>query len=279
MSGPAPSHNESRLLELLADRALCGLTESEQRELEALCQEHLASPTCPLEFCELDAAAAEVAVACSGSDCPAPPASVQARLSRAADAWCKDHCSVVGRIEPGSAGVKRSSGALAYLGWLAAAACLAIAVWVSRAPTPPSVGERYAAFKTAAKDAVSAPWGPFNSLDGKNEPPEQSGVTGEVVWSESKQTGFITFKGLKPNNPSAEQYQLWIIDKRGINQRISGALFDAKPDPRTGEVVVAIEPRIAVDNAAIFALTIEKPGGTWVSDTKRRVVLAQVKGG
>jgi len=280
----APNRNESRLLELLADRALCGLTEFEQRELEAMCQEQLASPTCPMEFCELDAAAAEVAAAMCSRE--APPASVQAKLNRAADLWCAENCSIVGRVAPGAsvnAGLTaRPGGALAYLGWVAAAACLAFAVWMSSGTggagpgTLPilSASERLARFESEAKDVVAAAWSPFNTLDDKKEPPEQSGVTGTVKWSESKQTGFITLKGIKPNDAKVEQYQLWIVDSRGLGQRISGALFNATPDPVTGEVIVPIEPRITVDKAGIFAITIEKPGGVWVSDMSRRVVLA-----
>jgi hypothetical protein len=41
-----------------------------------------------------------------------------------------------------------------------------------------------------------------------------------------------------------------------------------------GELVVPIRPAIEVQGAAAFAVTIEKVGGTWVSDMKRRVVIA-----
>lgn len=101
--------------------------------------------------------------------------------------------------------------------------------------------------------------------------PEIPGVKGTVSWSEQKQTGVIKFVGLKPNDPTKMQYQLWIIDSRGMNQRVSGAIFNAGPD---GCAEVPILPRIAIKNAAAFAITIEEPGGTWVSDMKRRVVIA-----
>lgn len=281
MSANTPSRTDARITELLSDRALTGLTEAEQRELDALWKE-LGATGCP-EFSEMDA----VVAACTEALCPVdtPSAALRDRLRRAADAWCAENCPVVGRVGPQSSSAPRSTPLLASLGWVAAAACLAVAVWVSRGPgpggntaLPPS--QQLARFEAAAPDKISAEWGPFASLDDKKEPPEQTGVTGKVVWSESRQTGFITFKGLKPNDPRVEQYQLWIIDSRGINQRISGAIFNATPDPATGEVIVPIEPRIAVDKAAIFALTIERPGGVWVSDVRRRVVLAALpKGG
>ncbi len=281
MSEQTPSRHESRILELLADRALCGLTEAEQAELESLCREHLASPSFPMEFCELDAAAAQVAVEACSKDA-APPASLMARLEKTADDWCAANCPVVARVSdaarPGTPAARGSGrSVLGYLGWVAAAACVGLLLWLNAPRSQPSVSERMASFERAATDIKTAPWGPFNDL-ATGAPPEQTGVTGEVAWSESRQQGFITFKGLKPNDPAKEQYQLWIVDRRGLGQRISGALFDARPDPVTGEVVVPIDPRIAVDNASIFALTIEKPGGVWVSDMTRRVVLAQLEG-
>lgn len=118
----------------------------------------------------------------------------------------------------------------------------------------------------SAPDVTTIPLGAWDN-------PEQPSVTGDVVWSEAAQTGYLRLVGLKPNDPGVEQYQLWIVDSRGMNQRISGALFDANPDPTTGEVIVKIDPRIETQDAVAFALTIEKPGGVWVSDMTRRVVI------
>jgi hypothetical protein len=90
----------------------------------------------------------------------------------------------------------------------------------------------------------------------------------------------MTFSNLPALQPG-EQYQLWIIDKRGLadatgqSMRISGGVFDGGIDMvGKGELVVPIVPAIQVQGAAAFAVTIEKTGGTWVSDMKRRVVIA-----
>jgi anti-sigma-K factor RskA len=77
--------------------------------------------------------------------------------------------------------------------------------------------------------------------------------------------------GLKANDPTAERYQLWIIDERGIEQRVSGGLFDVAS---TGEVVVPFKPELKIKGAAIFAITIEKPEGVVVSDMSRRACWA-----
>ena len=100
---------------------------------------------------------------------------------------------------------------------------------------------------------------------------EQPGVDGDVVWNDNLQQGFLRFQGLKVNDPSEEQYQVWVIDERGMEQKVSGGVFNATAD---GEIIVPIEPGIDVGSVQVFAITVEAPGGIWVPDLKRRVVVA-----
>ena len=94
-------------------------------------------------------------------------------------------------------------------------------------------------------------------------------VSGSVTWSDQAQCGVLTLHGLPELRDSV--YQLWIIDaERGMSQRISGAIFQSDGK----DTAVVIDPRLPVNRAAAFALTIEQPGGTWVSDMSRRVVIA-----
>ena len=124
----------------------------------------------------------------------------------------------------------------------------------------------------AKGDLVRASWGPFNALD-TGDAPEITGVTGEVAWSDSMQTGVMKFTGLPPCK-SGEQYQLWIVDaERGISQRVSGAVFGCSG---RGPLEVPIEPQLPIAKAAAFAVTLEREGGVVVSDMKRRVVLAAI---
>ncbi len=81
--------------------------------------------------------------------------------------------------------------------------------------------------------------------------------------------------GLRPNDPSVEQYQIWVIDERGMEQKVSGGVFNASAD---GEIVVPINPSIDLRRVALFAVTIEEPGGTVVPSLKRRVVIAPREG-
>lgn len=115
---------------------------------------------------------------------------------------------------------------------------------------------------------VRLAWSPFDLPD---SPAEMRDVTGDVVWNDELQTGYLRFEGLPVNDPGVEQYQVWVIDERGLEQKVSGGVFNANA---AGEIVVPIEPGIDVGRVALFAITVEDPGGTWVPDLRRRVVVA-----
>jgi hypothetical protein len=115
---------------------------------------------------------------------------------------------------------------------------------------------------------VRLAWKPF---DIEGSPAEQRNLRGDVVWNDELQTGYLRFEGLAVNDPNVEQYQVWVIDERGLEQKVSGGVFNATAQ---GEVIVPIKPGIDVGRVALFAITVEKPGGTWVPDLKRRVVVA-----
>ncbi len=262
-----------RLLELLADNAVGALSSAEIAELESL---KAKEPGADFEVFDRAAAAVDLAFV---TEIQSAPASLIAKLKAdtAALSQTTNRTEPIGRIQI----AQRPNRFLQTAGWLAAAACLAIAVagWWPRLNQGGSRGYGdFASFKTSTPDAVSAPFGDFNDLT-TGAPPEIRSVTGEVVWSDSAQTGFLKLKGMPANDPSKEQYQLWIIDgTRGLGQRISGAIFDVPKDIAVakGEVIVRIDPQLHVNKAAIFAITIEQPGGVWVSDMTRRAVLAKL---
>lgn len=273
----APGRNvPERADELLAERACFGLSRDEERELCELLAE---CPECVewLAVSPHDLAAGEIAAGCPCEG--GMPASLRREVEIQARAWC---CGVkLTRDEPERGG--RGAGevrvmaptrwrALALTGWMAAAACLVVAVGLALRGewgTRPSHADRMAAAQ-ARGDLVRASWGPFNALD-TGEAPEITGVTGEVAWSDSQQAGVMKFAGLPACKPD-EQYQLWIVDaERGISQRVSGAVFGCSGE---GPIEVPIEPQLPIKKAAAFAVTLERAGGVVVSDMKRRVVLA-----
>lgn len=109
---------------------------------------------------------------------------------------------------------------------------------------------------------------------------DQSGgenVSGEVIWSDAKNEGYMVFEGLKVNDPSKELYQLWIFDAtrpETTTEPVNGGVFNVDS---TGKVVVPIDFTIKTGQVSMFALTIEKPPGVTVSKREKLPVLAQVK--
>ncbi|MFG0259444.1 MAG: hypothetical protein ACF8LK_03745 [Phycisphaerales bacterium JB041] len=121
-------------------------------------------------------------------------------------------------------------------------------------------------------DTVQIAWAPFDVEGGLAE---QRQVTGDVVWNDALEEGYLRFVGLEPNDPNVEQYQVWVIDRRGMEQKVSGGVFDVN---ERGEIIVPIDPSLDVSRVSLFAITIEEPGGTVVPDLRRRVVYAPVEG-
>jgi hypothetical protein len=157
--------------------------------------------------------------------------------------------------------------------WLAAAACLLIALgtwWFSRERqvTTVAASEARAKLIASAPDVTTVSWT-------ATEDPNARGAAGDVVWSQSEQRGYMRFVGLTPNDPARFQYQLWIFDKeRDEAFPVDGGVFDVSS---TGEVIVPITAKLPVNDATLFAVTIEKPGGVVVSKRERIVVTAARK--
>ena len=157
---------------------------------------------------------------------------------------------------------------LASGGWLLAAAALLL-LWldvVVRSPAPlPSPAERLALLRTA-EDTLALPWAHTEEARG-------AAASGEVVWSTKQQTGFLVFEGLAVNDPAVDQYQLWIFDgTRDVAHPVDGGVFDVLGD----SVVVPIDPKLEVREPALFAVTIEAPGGVVVSRREHIVLTAAV---
>ncbi len=277
MSEPARRAERERLIDLSCDQATQGLSAEERAEFESLCR---AFPDA--NDGSFDRVAAMADLAMSGRRSEPMPSQLRTKIIADGQRLAAERRPSLSIAD--AAGSARSpaprrvgrSDSMRFAGWLAAAAAVVVAAigWMrtpngSGATPLPTRASSPAAERDLLLAAADAVVIPMNDWDN----PEQGGVRGDVVWSESEQAGYLRLAGLKVNDPSIEQYQLWIIDSRGMEQRISGALFDAQPDPVTGEVIVEIDPQIATKGAAAFALTIEKPGGVWVSDMTRRVVI------
>jgi hypothetical protein len=245
-----------RRLELLADQALSGLTADEEVELSAI----LASEGEEDLTLAVAAAALELAML-RPRDLRRLPRRVHRRLAAAGTQWACATAAVVREPQamagiPASTTRQFSRKLQVWAPWLTVAAglILALAAWL-----PPSVPITKSQQRSIARasDALDLAW---------------TGATGSVVWSDSLQKGYMVISGLSPNQPGTGQYQVWIEDSRGPGQRISAGVFDVPTDD--AEVLVALRPPIAVKGARAFAVTLEEPGGAWVSDMLRVVARA-----
>jgi len=118
----------------------------------------------------------------------------------------------------------------------------------------------------ASDDAFRLKWLPSSD-------PAALVATGDVVWSNERQEGYLTFRKLAANDPTVQQYQLWIIDgQRDPAQPVDGGVFDVQATD--DEVIVRIDAKLQVFDPQAFAVTIEKPGGVVVSDRARLPLLA-----
>jgi len=256
------AYDMNDLAEMLAGRALGDLTEAEAAELDRLSIAHGDSD-------EFDLLAARLDLALIGGAPTEPvPASLTDSLEDAAERFIDDQGAGVvteHAAEPAPPIV------IASLGWVAAAACLLLAAlaWFQA----PGVTGPPAFREVAARPAsMTVPLAAGESS------------VGELVWDSATQTGVMRFTGLDPNDPSVEQYQLWIFDaSRGefaespleIEHPVDGGVFNI---PEGRDVVeVPINAKIRVGEPVLFAVTVEPPGGVVVSD-RSRIAAAGVPG-
>jgi len=264
MSAPP---RDDRLMDLLAERAVVGLGAEQADELGAMLRRR-----CEAFEMELDCAAAAIHLGMGPEEEPMPE-TLRSRVERDALAALRgqDHTAQPTPIErEADAGAIpiRAPGRAAWAPWLVAAAAVALALisWLRpmSAPAPPPLEQQFAALR-AAPETVRLEW---TALDD----PAAQGAAGEVLWNSEQQRGFMRFAGLAPNDPATQQYQLWIFDATRSEARpVDGGVFDI---PAGGEVVVPINAKLPVGEAAAFAVTVEPPGGVVVSDRSRLALLA-----
>lgn len=157
--------------------------------------------------------------------------------------------------------------------WLTAAASLAFAVltW-NKPPAPPEPAYQARTQLLQEAETQTVAWSTTEDKDAK-------GVSGDIVWNGKEQRGFMRFKGLAANDPRVQQYQLWIFDKgRQDEFPVDGGVFDlanASRDPKTGDLVVPVQPKLLVKDPALFAVTLEIPGGVVVTKKERLLLLAK----
>ena len=275
---------DERLGELLMQRAT-GLLSAP--EADALAQAMARLPHG--ELARWEAAAAELAAALASADPETRepmPAALAERIVSNGEAMVRAQPRAHGAAAPPQASAltlpaRRSTGVLAWGGWLAAAA---LALWIAVPRTVPSPIAA-AVDATAAIDSVALLRDSLLTRDSASErlawtataDSAARGASGDVVWSGRAQRGVMRIAGLQANDRRRWQYQLWIFDKsRDQKYPVDGGVFDVPPG--TTEVLVPIDARVPVHDAVMFAVTVEPAGGVVVSTRERIALLAQRKG-
>jgi hypothetical protein len=286
------SHPDDAMVDLLVKQVIEGLSPAEQRELEAFDALRAGEALFELEQ-------AVAAVSLAGITLEEPPAALRALLERRGTEHIGTR-NVVDFKRPAAASrapeatdaaavrdatpVRGDAGRSASWGWLAAAACLVLALfgWLRsppptvappaaaqlnplsvppalpppEPPKPPTLAEARAALLASA-DTLKVTLAPTKD-------PAGAGVTGDAVWDPKSQQGFLHFVGLTGNDPSVKQYQIWVFDgKRDKHYPVDGGVFDVPAN--SAEVIIPIRAALTIGEAKGFAVTVEKPGGVVVS--------------
>jgi len=263
---------DEHIMQLLADRATEGLSAAKSSKLDAIL---VANPAIHRDA--MDLAAASVDLAFDTGIVEPLPKTLRDRILADAGGYLATAGAAfrdASTGEPSSAvsyGQRKAriGGRVAWY-LLAASLLLAAVGWwqvIDIRPAARGFERDYASFVAETLDVIKAPWA------GKVE--DLYGVTGDVVWSDQVQAGFMRFTGLPPNDPRRMQYQLWIVDQTRDRNPVDGGVFDVVAGD--GEVIVPIDAKLRVDHPAAFALTREKPGGVVVS-AGPLVVVAAVSG-
>jgi len=269
--------DDGTLADLLVQLETEGLDAAQSRELDELVAR---SPGATRNALAGAAAALTLAAKLPGEPMPA---ALQARIiGQGREAVRKAASGKV--VSLGAAPARPVPASGMAMGWYAAAASLLLAVgawWprlaeeparVAAVPAPvPTLAEQRALLIASSRAIVQESWT-------ATEDAAAGGLAGDVVWDPATQTGYMRFTGLAANDVATEQYQLWIFDgTRDDRYPVDGGVFDIPAG--AVEVVVPIHARLPVRKAALFAVTVEPPGGVVVSSRERIVALAQVATG
>ena len=100
-----------------------------------------------------------------------------------------------------------------------------------------------------------------------------AGLSGEVIWNDEKQEGYMSLENLAVNDPTKNQYQLWIVDPKRDELPVDGGVFDITQ--KDGKSIIPIRNALAINKPVAFVITLEQPGG--VVKSKQEIVVALAK--
>jgi len=117
---------------------------------------------------------------------------------------------------------------------------------------------------TSAPDVIQTNW---TSTKGDKR------ISGDVVWSNAQQEGYLRLRGMPVLDASRETYQLWIIDERNEKTPVSGGIFNMSG---TGEIIIPINAKLRIIKPKQFAISKEKAGGVVATKPDRIVAVAKI---
>ena len=83
----------------------------------------------------------------------------------------------------------------------------------------------------------------------------------------------MSLVNLPVNDPTQNQYQLWVVDPERDELPVDGGVFDIPVGSE--RAVIPIRTALQVSKPAAFVITLEQPGG--VVKSKQEVVVALAK--
>ncbi|MFI4871213.1 MAG: anti-sigma factor [Phycisphaerales bacterium JB061] len=295
---PGSPESAERLLDLLVEQASTGLDDRGQAELDQLLagQSDFAQDA----FADSASAAAQVFAA---TDAQPMPAHLRERCIGSARAIIgQQHAET--QSEPATLkfeqsqpqaqanapfraqAAPRSGGGWLAMGWLAAAACLTVAVlgwmpssrnvevvpaepWINVTSNQPRLESDRDLFIRTHAEVIVWEWSQWGD--------EYAGVTGDVVWDPETNKGYMRFDNLPANDPKVSRYQLWIVDQaRGTPLQVppvDGGMFDVEAS-EDGQWIVPFTAHLPVGEVFGFGVTVEGPDGVVVSDQTAKAVIA-----
>ncbi len=241
MSMQHPPMSE-RLLDLVIAHETDVLTEAEAKELA-----HLMASAPAHEV-------AEVRRAISVGQAAMMPVDLRGKLQIQAHGYFAGRGERGGSLEgPASLPMRQAaspvSSTWAWSGWMAAAAAIAMAIFVGLRPSTTVTPEQQVAAIEARQDNVKVAF--------QSQVEKAASVKGEVVWNDALGEGYIAVSGLVKNDPARTQYQLWVVDPTRDAKPVDAGVFDMVD----GTLRIPVRTKLPVNKPVAFAITEEKPGG------------------
>jgi hypothetical protein len=261
-----------RLVEQITGDPAAGLDGLDVAAIDALARDAgAASGEALAEELELAAAAAMIATLPASAVEPMPQ-SLRDKVLASMPAPERQSASVTdlsSRRQPEAPAAGARMGWFGGLGW-AAAAAMFVALIVQ--PRTEDLGSPAAPPASVARAELASKPGTITTTWGQSEFDAYSGVSGDVVWNNDEQRGYLRLVNMPANDPAVRQYQLWIVDPDRDAEPVDGGVFDVLS--AGAEVLIPIDAKLPVVSPAAFAITAEQPGGVVVSEGPLLLVAA-----